>query len=154
MRIKDLSQDELDDISDAAATAAARLPHPDHASPRAALEHLDAYIVKWLNESRQRDAADELEQTVFELGALWGQLLASSLNWQWIRVEFTPQGLEAIGVSPADHSLVIYPFQTVFLYHERQLAVRILRSFEILTEPGRVPMLPPGGLENVMDHVH
>ncbi len=64
-----------------------------------------------------------------------------------------PREPEAIAVASADASLVVYPFQTIFLYSERVLPVRIARSLAVLSEPGRVPMLPPGGLENVMDHI-
>ncbi len=96
---------------------------------------------------------DDVEALAFELGCLWGQQLVSSLGWRWVRVEFDSPSVEAVGVASADASLVIYPFQTIFLYYERVLPVRVARSYDILRQPGRVPMQPPAGLENVMDHI-
>ncbi len=62
--------------------------------------------------------------------------------------------LEAVGVAPRDMSLVIYPFQALYLYQEQHQPVRILKSFDVLAEPGRVPPQPAQGLEDVLSHIH
>jgi hypothetical protein len=61
---------------------------------------------------------------------------------------------EAVGVFSRDRSLAIYPFHFVFSCLEERAPVTILLAFQILSEGTRVPKLPAGGYENVMDNVH
>lgn len=152
--ITPLDPTDLDDIRDGCLLALTRLQLAND-SPKKPTELLAA-VDSYLTNQRLSAAAKhghDIEELAFELGCLWGAQLVSQLGWQWMRVLFNDQAPEAIAVSSRDNSLVIYPFQTIFLYHERVLPIRVARSFEILSEPGRVPMLPPGGLENVMDHI-
>lgn len=123
-------------------------------SGAAVLQALDEYLTTAcaLLKNATGDTS-ELEELAFECGSLWGNQLVAALGWKWVRVKFQHPETDAIGIASGDASLVIYPFQTIFLYCEQILPVRVSRSFEVLSEPGRVPMLPPGGLENVMDHI-
>lgn len=153
-RASPLSDESLELLEQAAARASARLALRDAQSkPIEVLQALDSHVNQWIKSAAQSQADhDSFEDDIFEHGALWGQQLAIALDWHWIHIQFDSE-LEATAVSPSDRSLVIYPFQALYLFHGRQLPVRILRSYEILSEPGRVPSLPPDGLENVLDHV-
>ncbi len=155
-----LLPDELDELRQGALLARVRLGLEANLSlpPSKLLAALDAYVSDYVSpptEAADRSNAecDDPEEFIFECGCLWGEQLAQTLLWQWRRIHFGPREPEAIAVASADASLVVYPFQTIFLYCERVLPVRIARSLAVLSEPGRVPMLPPGGLENVMDHI-
>ena len=153
-----LNRDDINDIRQAAEQALHRLGSYEHlgiGSSRELVSILDAHLSQLCSASAGSDQQPEcdIESLAFEFGSLWGEQLVHALGWQWIRVSFGEAMPEAIGVAAADDSLIVYPFQTIFLYYERILPVRILRSYDVLTEPGRVPMLPPGGLENVMDHI-
>ena len=152
--ITPLDPTDLDDIRDGSLLAMTRLGLANHPSKTSTelLLAVDNYLTNRLSNSSD-SLGHAIEELAFELGCLWGEQLVSQLGWQWMRVLFNEQAPEAIAVTSKDNSLVIYPFQTIFLYHERVLPIRVARSFEILSEPGRVPMLPPGGLENVMDHI-
>jgi hypothetical protein len=114
---------------------------------------IDFYVVDLINQKRKDDSSDgDPEEQAFVLGCLWGQQLVSFLQWEWIKVKFDKSTF-VIGVASPDQSLVIYPFLCLLECLEGDRPVAIYRSFQILTEPGRVPKLPAGGLENVMDHV-
>lgn len=149
-----LESSDLADIRDGAELALTRLQLANGATKNSheLLSAVDSYLTnQLLHYSGDPDA--HVEELAFELGCLWGEELVRHLGWQWIRVQFNDQAPEAVAVSSKDNSLAIYPFQTIFLYHERVLPIRVARSIDVLAEPGRVPMLPPGGLENVMDHI-
>lgn len=126
----------------------------ENSSGSGVLQALDRYLSTAC--ASLKDATSDtsaLEELAFECGSLWGNQLAAEFGWKWVRVKFQHLDTDAVGIASGDASLVIYPFQTIFLYCEQILPVRVTRSFEVLSEPGRVPMLPPGGLENVMDHI-
>lgn len=147
-----LDATDISEIAAAAEQLMANLYVLDR-SPVATLAALDTFLVDACGASVRNADDEDWEQLAFGCGSLWGMQLVQSLGWQWIRVRFNDEAPEAIGVCSGDASLVIYPFQTVFLYCEGRLPIRVARCFEILTQPGRVPMLPPAGLENVMDHI-
>lgn len=89
------------------------------------------------------------------LGSLWGEQLCTKLGWQWAAVTFLDQeDSQAVGVFSPDRSLAIYPFHFVFGCLENQAPVTIALAFNMLVDGSKIPELPPGGFENVMDNVH
>lgn len=105
------------------------------------------------NGKHDKDAhANEL---AYHIGSLWGEQLVRELGWQWAFVVFEHRpDMEVAGVFSPDRSLAIYPLNFVFHCLADANPVTILKAFEILREGSRVPPLPEGGYENVMDHVH
>lgn len=156
-----LNAEDIQDIQAGAEQGLELLPlKPTENTPLEILVALEQYLSELCVEPKGNTEPNEpdedavnIEQLAFECGCLWGQQLVCELGWQWIRAEFNERAPEAVGVASPDASLVIYPFQMIFFYYQRILPIRIVRCFEILTQPGRVPMLPIGGLENVMDHI-
>ncbi len=117
-----LLPDELDELRQGALLARVRLGLEANLSlpPSKLLAALDAYVSDYVSpptEAADRSNAecDDPEEFIFECGCLWGEQLAQTLLWQWRRIHFGPREPEAIAVASADASLVVYPFQTIFL---------------------------------------
>ncbi len=100
------------------------------------------------------DGGDD-DEPAYTFGSLWGTQLVRQLGWEWGWVTFHDHGdTRAIGVFSPDRALAIYPFHFVHGCLRRNTPVTILLAFDILVDGKRVPRLPPGGYENVMDNVH
>jgi hypothetical protein len=98
---------------------------------------------------------DELDDLAYTLGSLWGEQLVRQLGWQWGWVTFHDHAdSRAVGVFSPDRALAIYPFHFIHGCLRNNAPVTILLAFDILVDGKRVPPLPPGGYENVMDNVH
>ncbi len=88
------------------------------------------------------------------LGSLWGQQMVNELCWEWSSVTFHDHDdTKAVGVFSKDRALAIYPFHFVHGCLENNATVTILLAFNMLIEGTRIPELPAGGFENVMDNV-
>lgn len=125
------------------------------ATPGALVEAVDQFVHKWQQGERPENAGEGDEDYSLTLGSLWGEQLVKELGWQWAKVTFHDhEESTAIGVFSADRSLAIYPFHFVYGCIEKEAPVTILLAFNILTDGKRVPELPAGGYENVMDNVH
>lgn len=123
------------------------------ASPADVVASLDAWICSW--QSGQPPIAMEHEEACLWFGSLWGTQLTHCLQWQWANVTFHDFGdASAAGVFPPDRSLAIYPFHFIHGCIENRAPVTIKLAFDVLVDGRRVPDLPAGGYENVMDHVH
>ncbi len=95
---------------------------------------------------------DDPEMT---LGSLWGQQLVRELGWEWAAVTFHEHDdAKAVGVFSPDRALAIYPFHFIYGCLENAAEVTIMLSFNLLVDGSKVPKLPPGSYENVMDNVH
>lgn len=103
----------------------------------------------------KNDKDSHANELAYHIGSLWGEQLVRELGWQWAIVVFEHHSeMEVVGVFSPDRSLAIYPLNFVFHCLADANPVTILKAFEILREGSRVPPLPEGGYENVMDHVH
>lgn len=125
------------------------------ATPVALVEAVDQFVHQWQKGERPDSAGEDDEDYSLTLGSLWGEQLVRELGWQWAKVIFRDhEDSTAIGVFSADRSLAIYPFHFVYGCIENEAPVTILLAFNILVDGTRVPELPAGGYENVMDSVH
>ena len=103
----------------------------------------------------QDPESEESESAAAVLGSLWGQQLVREFGWEWANVTFADyDDAHVVGVFSPDRSLAIYPLLFVFACLENGADVTIQLAFELLKDRSRIPELPPGGYENVMDHVH
>ena len=128
---------------------------PKAAAPADLVQAIDQFVHRWQLGERPADAGEDDEDYSLTLGSLWGEQLVRELGWQWAKVTFNDfEESTAIGVFSPDRSLAIYPFHFVFGCIENEAPVTILLSFNILKDGTRVPKLPAGGYENVMDNVH
>lgn len=112
-----------------------------------------------LPENKQSDSESDKDlhanELAYRIGSLWGNQLIRELGWQWAVIIFEHRpDMEVVGVFSPDRSLAIYPLNFVFHCLADAAPVTVLKAFDILREGSRVPPLPPGGYENVMDHVH
>lgn len=107
-------------------------------------------------ESADQESADqELDDLAYTLGSLWGEQLVRQFGWRWAWVTFHDHDdSRTIGVFSPDRALAIYPFHFIHGCLRTHAPVTILLAFDILVDGKRVPSLPPGGYENVMDNVH
>jgi len=97
----------------------------------------------------------EEDDPALMLGSLWGQRLIMEFGWTWAAVTFHDHNeMQAIGVFSPDRSLAIYPFHFIWGCLENGEPVAIEMAFNILKDASRIPALPAGGYENVMDHAH
>lgn len=121
-------------------------------SPKEIVAHIDNCVL-----NIQRGEGPEIHEEddpALTLGSLWGAQLVSELGWEWSSVTFHEQDeTKAVGVFSKDRSLAIYPFHFVYGCLENNATVTILLSFNMLVDGTRVPELPAGGFENVMDNV-
>ncbi len=98
---------------------------------------------------------EEEAELALKLGSLWGQQLVTNLGWQWATVTFGGDAqAQAVGVFSPDYSLAIYPFHFVLGCLANQAPVTIALAYNMLVDGRRIPTLPAGTFENVMDHVH
>lgn len=136
-----------------AADAVALLGLSTTATAEATIRTIDEFIFAWQKGQRPPLAADQ--DLSVTLGSLWGQQLVRELGWHWAAVTFddTPDA-HAVGVFSPDRSLAIYPFHFVFGCIDDACPVTIELAFNILVDGRRVPALPKGSYENVMDNVH
>lgn len=95
------------------------------------------------------------EEVALLLASLWGEQLVRQFGWEWGSMIFHDHGnTTAVGVFSPDRSLAIYPFHFIFRCLEEDAPVTLLLAFQILKDASRIPALPEGGYENVMDNVH
>ncbi len=135
------------------ATEGAALIHVDleNMSTDEIVARIDAYVFE-----RQHDKQTSIEDDSADiaLGSLWGEQLVREFSWQWSSIIFQDHGdANAIGVFSPDRSLAIYPFHFVYGCIENNAPVTILLAFNMLKDGNRIPQLPAGGFENVMDNV-
>jgi hypothetical protein len=146
---------ELLDNIQACAGDALQMLGLDPATTSAAkiVEAVDEFVHNWQKGKRPPvDPDDDLSLT---LGSLWGEQLVKTLGWQWTGVTFHEHGdTNAVGVVSPDRSLAIYPFHFVYGCMENNATVTIMLSYNMLMDRSRIPALPAGGFENVMDNVH
>ena len=100
------------------------------------------------------DDVDNWEDRALPLGCLWGMQLVRQFDWEWANVTLHDHDdVKAMGVFSPDRSLAVYPFYFIFGCLEHQATVTILLAFNML-DGGKIPPLPAGGYENVMEGVH
>ncbi len=155
--VSQLSTQDLAAIDQAASAGLSRVatlksqPLPD---ARSRLVAIETYLEQFRANPKDGDNHD-IEQCVLELGALWGSAVCEQLDWQWFHIQLDKNASSTVvGVAPAHLQLVIYPFFTIYQSLALETSVHIVRAFDILCSPERIPPLPDGGLENVMDHAH
>jgi hypothetical protein len=126
--------------------------NPAELSPDEVVAGIDIFIFNRQSDKgshRDDDSAD------VSLGSLWGEQLVREFGWQWSSVTFHDyDGANAVGVFSPDRSLVIYPYHFIYSCLENDAPVTILLAFDVLKDGTRIPALPAGGFENVMDNVH
>jgi hypothetical protein len=121
-------------------------------SPQEIVSHIDNCILNI--QKGQGPEIHEEDDPALTLGSLWGQQLVKELGWEWSSVTFHEHDdTKAVGVFSKDRSLAIYPFHFVYGCLENNATVTILLSFNMLVDGKRIPSLPAGGFENVMDNV-
>jgi hypothetical protein len=143
-------QQEL--IPKVAADAAAFLGLGGEVTAFEIVERVDEFIhqVQLGNRSPPIDGEPDLL-----FGCLWGEQLVRELGWEWASITFHDhEDVKAIGVFSTDRSLAIYPFHFITGCLKNNAPVTILLSFNMLRDGTRIPPLPKGGYENVMDNVH
>ena len=114
---------------------------------------IDEFVFAWQKGDRPEVSADD--DLSLTLGGLWGQQLVRKLSWQWASVTFHEHDdASAVGVFSTDRCLAIYPFHFIYGCMENDSPVTIALSFNILLDGSRIPQLPEGSYENVMDNVH
>lgn len=97
---------------------------------------------------------DNWSDRALPLGCLWGLQLVREFDWEWTSVTFHGQGgSKAIGVFSKNRSIGVYPFEFIFGCLENQAPVTIMLAFNMLSS-GKIPDLPPGEFQNLMDGVH
>ena len=161
---KPLDEETLQAIRDYAHEAAERL-HVDlqETPPEEIVAAIDRHIIELQRAQIAKEdpvnSADEEhpenEESALLLASLWGEQVARRLGWQWATVIFHDHDdAELIGICSPDRALAIYPYQFVFSCLEERTVVTVALAFNILVDGRRVPKLPSGGYENVMDNVH
>ena len=122
-------------------------------APAELVRAVDSFVYDW--QKGKRPEVPEDDDLSLTLGSLWGDQLVRDLGWQWAGVTFHDHGdSKAVGVFSPDRALAIYPFHFVYGCLENDAPVTILLAYNMLKDGTRIPQLPPGGYENVMDHVH
>ena len=122
-------------------------------TPEQIVERVDSFVHAW--QKGERPEVDDDDDLSVTLGSLWGEQLVHQLGWEWAGVTFHDHDdSRAVGAFSPDRSLAIYPFHFVHGCIETDAPVTILLAFNMLKEGTRVPDLPAGGYENVMDNVH
>ena len=117
------------------------------------VEAVDSFVHNWQKGSREEVSEDD--DLSLTLGSLWGEQMVKELGWEWAGVTFHEHGdAKAVGVFSADRSLAIYPFHFVYGCLENDAPVTIMLAFNMLRDGSKIPSLPPGGYENVMENVH
>jgi hypothetical protein len=123
------------------------------ATPAELVKAVDEFVYNW--QKGARPAVDPEDDLSLTLGSLWGEQLVKSLRWEWTGVTFHEHGgTYAVGVVSPDRSLAIYPFHFIYGCMENNATITIMLSYKMLVDATRVPKLPAGGFENVMDNVH
>lgn len=151
---QELDRDMLETIEESQAVAASllKLDVKEH-SPLEIVTALDQFV-----RNAQSDTDPESlshEELALCLGSLWGRQLERALRWQWASVVFDEhEDLQAVGIFSADRRLAIYPFHFIFGCLDEKKEVTLLLAFQALHDPKRIPTLPDGAYENVMDNVH
>lgn len=122
-------------------------------SPAEIVEAVDSFMHAWQRGNRpELSEDDDLSLT---MGSLWGEQLVNGLGWEWAGVTFHDHDdSKAVGVFSPDRALAIYPFHFIYGCMENGAPVTIMLSYNMLQDGSRIPALPPGGYENVMDNVH
>lgn len=147
--------DETMTLLDGCAIDAATLLEIDTASVTS--DEIIAAIDQCVRQLQEGDGphVTEEDDPALMLGSLWGQRLIMEFGWSWAGVTFHDHNeMQAIGVFSPDRSLAIYPFHFIWGCLENGEAVAIEMAFNILKDASRIPALPAGGYENVMDHAH
>jgi hypothetical protein len=125
----------------------------EHTPPLEVVTRLDRYVCT-LQSDPDSDSLN-FEELSLQLGSLWGRQLERALQWQWASVVFDQrEEAQAVGVFSQDRRLAIYPFHFIFACLDQKTPVTILLAFTVLHDPKRIPALPDGAYENVMDNVH
>jgi hypothetical protein len=127
---------------------------PGHDSAGTIIKSIDRQVFE-MQQGRGRlvDLAGD-EDAVVILGSAWGAQLVRELGWQWSSVVFHDHGdIPAVGVFSVDRSLAIYPMHFIFGCLEHASPVTIALALTVLKDGSRVPPLPPGSFENVMEHI-
>ena len=144
----------LNNIKACAEDAAAMLGvDTSQESPADVVKAVDSFVHDW--QKGKRPEISEDDDLSLTLGSLWGEQLVRDLGWQWAGVTFHDHDdSKAVGVFAPDRALAIYPFHFVYGCLENGAPVTILLSYNMLKDGTKIPPLPPGGYENVMDNVH
>jgi hypothetical protein len=141
-------------IQSCAATAARLLSvNGDEVTPAAMVDAIDACVYQLQHDGGPELSAEEEPEYLF--GSLWGEQLVRQLGWQWAQVVFHEyDDSQAVGVFSPDRALAIYPIHFIHGCLENDAPVTIALAFNMLVDGKRIPKLPQGGYENVMDNVH
>lgn len=128
-------------------------------SPEELVGAVNDFIVSWQNSHVENKALHPAPESPFEhhpliLGSLWAEQLVAVLNWEWATIVFHEHGAsQALGVVSPDRSLMICPFHFVYGCMANLAQVKIMLSFNMLTEAKEQPPIPPNSYANVMEHV-
>lgn len=164
MRIRELPAacELIDEVEIACINGLAELGHHRSDDPKTIIHAIDTAI---LAAQAPRDVPRTDEETVriiSQFGALWGEQLVRALRWSWVtlmlsndRDSTTSTSETSVqAVCSANRSLVIYPFFTLDAALRQNIDTAIELAFDILSDGKRVPKLPDGAYENVMEHVY
>ena len=97
--------------------------------------------------------APDTIQLSLALGSVWGDQLVRVFNWEWTCV--FDSDLEWYCVANEDRSLVVFPTYYVRDCIENpRMDCRALLSFNMLKEPGAIPVQPAKSYTNVMNSIY
>ncbi len=146
----------LDELAACAVRAIALLGmDPENESAERIIDAIDVFVFETQQGTTRDFDLNEDEDLPLLMGSAWGVQLVRGLGWVWGSVVFQDHDdVPAVGVFNADRSLAIYPMHFTYGCLEHDAPVTIALAWKILTDGARVPELPPGGFENVMEHVH
>ncbi len=122
-------------------------------SPKKIIEIINAFLLKW--QKGERPSIEDDDDLSFIIGSLWGEQLIKEFGWHWAGITFHDHNnTKAVGVISPDASFAVYPFHFVYGCMANNAPVTILLAYNLLKDESRVPPVPTGGYQNVMDYVH
>ncbi|MFO1062630.1 MAG: hypothetical protein U0892_01985 [Pirellulales bacterium] len=164
MRIRELPAacELIDEVEIACINGLAELGLHRSDAPQKIIHAIDVAILSAQASPEDQRTEEETVRLISLFGALWGEQLVRALRWSWVTLVVsndqapatTPSGTGVQAVCSTNRSLVIYPFFTLDAALRQNIDTAIELAFNILSDGKRVPNLPDGAFENVMEHVY
>ena len=122
-------------------------------APTATVAAVDLFVHRW--QQGDHPVESDVEDIILVMASLWGEQLVKQLDWEWTAVSFAEdEDVVTIGVASPDRSLAIFPFHFVQQCLSNDAPVTIQLAFDLLVDGSRIPEIPAGTFENVMNNVH